>query len=62
MAHVLGIEIGGTKLQLGVSAGDGSPLVALERNFAGQSPGRKHWANAYSAVFAGAGVMRRRRR
>ncbi|MEX2212932.1 MAG: ROK family protein [Phycisphaeraceae bacterium] len=27
----LGIEIGGTKLQLGVSTGDGSPLVALER-------------------------------
>ena len=35
-----------------------APLVALERNFAGESPGRKHWANAYSAVFAGAGVMR----
>jgi glucokinase len=27
----LGIEIGGTKLQLGVGAGDGAPLVALER-------------------------------
>ncbi len=27
----LGIEIGGTKLQLGVGAGDGSDLVALER-------------------------------
>ncbi len=27
----LGIEIGGTKLQLGVGRGDGSPLVALER-------------------------------
>ncbi len=27
----LGIEIGGTKLQFGVGAGDGSPLVALER-------------------------------
>ncbi|MEQ8790205.1 MAG: ROK family protein [Pirellulaceae bacterium] len=27
----LGIEIGGTKLQLGVGAGDGKPLVALER-------------------------------
>ncbi|MCA9069707.1 MAG: ROK family protein [Planctomycetaceae bacterium] len=27
----LGIEIGGTKLQLGVGAGDGSPLIALER-------------------------------
>jgi glucokinase len=27
----LGIEIGGTKLQLGVGAGDGAPLTALER-------------------------------
>lgn len=27
----LGIEIGGTKLQLGVGAGDGSPLAAVER-------------------------------
>lgn len=27
----LGIEIGGTKLQLGVGPGDGSPLVAFER-------------------------------
>jgi glucokinase len=27
----LGIEIGGTKLQLGVGAGDGRPLLALER-------------------------------
>ena len=27
----LGIEIGGTKLQLGVGAGDGSPLAALVR-------------------------------
>jgi glucokinase len=27
----LGIEIGGTKLQLGVGAGDGSPLVELQR-------------------------------
>jgi len=27
----LGIEIGGTKLQLGVGAGDGSPLAELER-------------------------------
>lgn len=33
-----------------------APLVALERNFAGASPGRKHWAAAYSVVFAGAGV------
>lgn len=33
-----------------------APLVALERNFAGQSPGRKHWAAVYSIVMAGAGV------
>src|SRR5438270_13975446 len=31
-ALFLGIEIGGTKLQLGVGAGDGSPLVALDRH------------------------------
>jgi glucokinase len=29
---ILGIEIGGTKLQLGIGAGDGSPLVALDRH------------------------------
>ena len=34
-----------------------APLVAVERNFAGQSPGRKHWAAAYSIVMAGAGVQ-----
>jgi glucokinase len=28
---ILGIEIGGTKLQLGVGVGDGSPLVVLQR-------------------------------
>ncbi|MBI1917614.1 MAG: DUF1501 domain-containing protein [Planctomycetes bacterium] len=33
-----------------------APLVALERTFAGTSPGRKHWAGAYSIVVAGAGV------
>jgi hypothetical protein len=33
-----------------------APLVAVERNFAGVSPGRKHWAAAYSIVAAGAGV------
>ena len=33
-----------------------APLVAVERNFAGATPGRKHWASAYSIVFAGAGV------
>lgn len=35
-----------------------APTIALEQNFAGSSPGRKHWANAYSALFAGAGVAR----
>ena len=33
-----------------------APLVARERSFAGISPGRKHWAAAYSIVLAGAGV------
>jgi hypothetical protein len=33
-----------------------APRVALEANFAGTSPGRKHWAACYSAVLAGAGV------
>lgn len=35
-----------------------APLVALEPNFAGSTPGRKHWAAAYSIVMAGAGVSR----
>jgi hypothetical protein len=34
-----------------------APLVALEKRFAGASPGRKHWASVYSALFAGAGVV-----
>jgi hypothetical protein len=33
-----------------------APVVALESKFAGASPGRKHWASAYSIVVAGAGV------
>ncbi len=33
-----------------------APLVALESKFKGASPGRKHWAAAYSIVLAGAGV------
>jgi hypothetical protein len=37
-----------------------APLVAYEAKFAGQSPGRKHWANVYSIVMAGAGVGRGR--
>ena len=35
-----------------------APRVALESNFAGAMPGRKHWANVYSMVAAGAGVSR----
>lgn len=35
-----------------------APLVALEKRFAGSSPGRKHWGAVYSIVFAGAGVSR----
>jgi hypothetical protein len=35
-----------------------APLVAYEKKFAGSSPGRKHWANVYSMVAAGAGVAR----
>ena len=33
-----------------------APLVALEKNFAGGSPGRKHWSWVYSIAMAGAGV------
>ncbi|MBC8354802.1 MAG: DUF1501 domain-containing protein [Planctomycetes bacterium] len=35
-----------------------APRVALEPNFAGNLPGRKHWASVYSIVLAGAGVNR----
>lgn len=35
-----------------------APRVALEPTFAGNSPGRKHWASVYSIVMAGAGVRR----
>jgi len=35
-----------------------APRVALEPRFAGATPGRKHWASAYSIVLAGAGVQR----
>jgi uncharacterized protein (DUF1501 family) len=35
-----------------------APRVALEKNFAGATPGRKHWASVYSIVMAGAGVQR----
>lgn len=33
-----------------------APQVALEKNFAGSSPGRKHWGRCYSVVLAGAGI------
>jgi len=33
-----------------------APLVAVEKKFAGSSPGRKHWASVYSVVMAGAGI------
>src|ERR1700730_12872311 len=33
-----------------------SPRIALEPGFAGRIPVRKHWAGAYAAVLAGAGV------
>ena len=35
-----------------------APLVALERTFAGATPGRKHWSWVYSIAMAGAGVQR----
>ena len=35
-----------------------APRVALEPNFAGSTPGRKHWASVYSIVMAGASVKR----
>ena len=35
-----------------------SPLVAVEKNFKGSSPGRKHWPRCYSVVLAGAGIRR----
>ena len=35
-----------------------APRIALEKKFAGATPGRKHWATVYSLVMAGAGVKR----
>jgi hypothetical protein len=35
-----------------------APIVALEKRFAGSTPGRKHWPACYSIVMAGAGVAR----
>jgi hypothetical protein len=34
-----------------------APRIALEPGFAGQIPGRKHWAGVYSVLLAGAGVQ-----
>ncbi|MFM8274282.1 MAG: DUF1501 domain-containing protein, partial [Gemmata sp.] len=33
-----------------------APLVAVEKNFAGSSPGRKHWGACYTVLLAGAGI------
>lgn len=33
-----------------------APQIAVEKKFAGSSPGRKHWASVYSIVMAGAGI------
>jgi hypothetical protein len=33
-----------------------APTVAVEKNFLGSSPGRKHWPKCYSVVLAGAGI------
>jgi len=33
-----------------------APRIALEKGFAGATPGRKHWASVYSIVMAGAGI------
>jgi hypothetical protein len=35
-----------------------APQVAVEKNFAGSSPGRKHWAMCYSVALAGAGIKK----
>ena len=35
-----------------------APRIALEPNFAGKTPGRKHWSRVYSIAIAGAGVSR----
>ncbi|MFV2065520.1 MAG: ROK family protein [Pirellulales bacterium] len=50
MPHYLGIEIGGTKLQLGVGAGDGRPLVALERREIDPSGGAARIAEQIAAA------------
>lgn len=43
-------------LVIGMGEFGRAPLVALEKNFKGASPGRKHWSSVYSLVMAGAGV------
>ena len=47
-----------TTLVIGMGEFGRAPRVAVERNFAGSSPGRKHWPTVYSIVMAGAGVQR----
>ena len=34
-----------------------APRIALEKSFAGKTPGRKHWASVYSIVMTGAGIQ-----
>lgn len=46
----LGIEIGGTKLQLGVGTGEGPPLVALERRSVDRSEGARGILRAIEAA------------
>jgi Protein of unknown function (DUF1501) len=45
-----------TTLVVGMGEFGRAPRIALERNFAGSTPGRKHWASVYSIVMAGAGI------
>lgn len=46
-----------TTLVVGMGEFGRAPRIALEQGFAGKSPGRKHWASAYSIVMAGAGIQ-----
>jgi hypothetical protein len=46
-----------TTLVVGMGEFGRAPRIALEKNFAGSTPGRKHWASVYSIVMAGAGIQ-----
>jgi hypothetical protein len=46
-----------TTLVVGMGEFGRAPRIALERGFAGSTPGRKHWASVYSIVMAGAGIQ-----